>query len=362
MRTYKKWTLITISLSVIALSVIASVNYVVDPYGVYHYSGKSFNYNKIIESDPYLIKTFQSKKVQPETIVLGTSRAMRINPPAVKRITGNRAYNLGLSAATPYINYKYLEYAIKVDKNLNTIFLGLDFEVFNSNFSNHANYVERRLNSPLYMQDLLATLLSDKALIDSGKVVIDNINHTTRFTEHRFIGDGSFDETFVFPPNFNQATLQVIPTAFQISSDSMNYIKKIKELCDQYHLKLYIYISPVHAILLETYWQNEIWDSFEEWKRQLVNIATIWDFSGYHEISMSSLNESENYNDLSHFSNKIGDLILYRMLAEETNKVPAYFGVRITPDNIEDHLKKLRTDRNQWPERNENMFNLLDHY
>ncbi|WP_337098217.1 hypothetical protein [Paenibacillus sp. YIM B09110] len=362
MTTYKKWTLITLSITVIALSAIASVNYVVDPYGIYHYSGKSFNYQKSIDSDPYIIKAFQSKKVQPEAIVLGTSRAMRLNPPIIERMTGNSAYNLGLAAATPYINFKYLEYAIKVDKNLKTVFLGLDFEVFNSNFQNHANYDEGRLTSPLYMQDLLVTLLSDKALIDSGKVVIDNINHTTRFTEHRYLGDGSFDETFVFPPNTNQATLQVIPTNFQLSSTSMNYIQKIKELCDQYHLNLYIYISPIHAIILDTYWQNGIWNSFEEWKRQLAGITPIWDFSGYHEISMSSLNQSETYNDLSHFSKKIGDLILNRMLDKKTNNLPAYFGIRITPDNIEEHLKKLRSDREQWPERDENMFELLDRY
>lgn len=362
MKSYKKWTILTLSLTAFTLFSVAVINYVVDPYGIYHFSGHSYNYNKIIDSDPYRSKAFQVKKYQPEAIVLGTSRAMRLNPPFIESLTGEPAYNVGLSAATPYIEFKYLEYAIKVDKNLKTVYLGLDFEVFQNDYPTHANYDEQRLTSFFYIQDLFATLLSENALKDSRKVLLDNINNTANYTEHRYLGDGSFDETLVYPPNTNESTLGIMPTTFQLSSSSMLYIEKIKELCEQNGLKLYIYISPVHAIILETYWQNNLWDQFEDWKRQLVDIAPVWDFSGYHEISMSSLKHSESYNDLSHFSKKIGELILCRMLNKEADRVPAYFGVYITPDNIEEHLDKLRKNREQWSERDKNMLEVVAVY
>lgn len=362
MKTYKTWTCLTLSLIIFVLGIIATANYIIDPYGMYHYSGKSFNYNKIIDSDPYLIKTFQSRKYQPEAIVLGTSRAMRLDPPIIKDLTGEDAYNLGLSAAAPYINYKYLEYAIKVNPNLKTVYLGLDFEVFDANHVNHANYDEERLESPFYMKDWFSTLLSENAIKDSYKVITDNLHQTSTFTEHRYLGDGSFDETLVYPPNTNQQTLHMIPTTLQLSSDHLQYINQIKELCDNNYLDLYMYISPVHAIILETYWQNDLWSTFEDWKRQLVEIAPVWDFSGYHDISMSSLQQSDNYNDLSHFSKKVGNLILYRMLQQQTDRVPAYFGVYLTPEHIEHHLEHLRANRNLWSDRDKNLLEVLDHY
>lgn len=362
MKSYKKWTTITLSLTALALFTVAAINYVIDPYGIYHFSGHSYNYNKIIDSDPYRSKAFQVKKYQPEAIVLGTSRAMRLNPPSIESLTGENAYNIGLSAATPYIDFKYLEYAIKVDKNLKTVYLGLDFEVFEKNYLPHANYDEQRLTSFLYTQDLFATLLSESALKDSRKVVMDNINNTSNYTEHRYLGDGSFDETLVYPPNTNESTLHVMPASFQLSSDSMLYIEKMKELCEQNDLSLYIYISPVHAIILETFWQNNLWNEYENWKRQLVDIAPVWDFSGYHEISMSSLKKEGSYNDLSHFSKKMGDLMLYRMLNKEIDNVPSYFGVYITSDNIEEHLNNLRVNREQWSERDKNMFEVVASY
>lgn len=362
MTTYKKWTLFTLSLTVFVLFIIAAVNYVIDPYGFYHFSGKRYNYQKSTTSDPYQFKAYQSKKYHPETIVLGTSRAMRLNPPEIKSLTDENAYNLGLPAATPYIDLKYLEYMIKVDKNLHTVFLGLDFEVFDKSYLNHASFDEKRLDSSFYTQDIFATLLSEKTLKDSRKVIIDNLNKTTTYTENRYLGDGSFDETLVYPPNINENTLQSYPATSQLSLDSMLYIKKIKDLCEQNNLKLYIYISPIHAILLETFWQNNLWNDFEEWKRQLVDITPIWDFSGYHDISMSSLHNKEYYNDLSHFSKETGNLMLYRMLHKEITKVPSYFGVYMTSENIEQHLNDLRLNREHWDEKNKNMFEVVSSY
>lgn len=362
MRNHKKWTIFTFSFATLLLLAIAAVNYVIDPYGIYHFSGKSYNYQKVKDSDPYLFKAYHIKKYQPEAVVLGTSRAMRLNPPLIESLTGEQTYNLGLSAATAYIDLEYLKYVVKVDNNLKSVFLGLDFEVFAEQYPTHANFNKNRLHSSFYTEDLFASLLSEKSLKDSRKVVMENLNKATTYTEHRYLGDGSFDETIIYPPNANQDTLQLMPTTYELSSDSMLYISQLKQLCDQNNLKLYIYISPVHAIVLETYWQNQLWSKFEDWKRQLVAISPVWDFSGYHQISMSSLKKEKNYNDLSHFSKKVGNLILYRMLDKNISEVPSYFGTYLTPENIEDHLKNLRLGRQGWSEHDKNMFEIVDFY
>ncbi|RTE08146.1 hypothetical protein [Paenibacillus whitsoniae] len=359
MREYKIWVINTLSITVLILVVIAVFNFCVDPYGYYRFSTGMFNYQKSKFSDPYQFKAYQLKEDDPEAIVLGTSRAMRLNPPRIRALSGETAYNLGLSGSSPYIELKYLEYAIKVDKNLKTVYLGLDFEVFDKKYLNHASFDERRLRSSFYLQDMFLTLLSSTTMKESLHVLQDNIRRTTQYTENRYLPDGSFDETLNFPKDNNRSTLQMISTTFSLSTASMDDINKVREICDQNHLKLYVYISPVHAILLETFWQSNLWGEYENWKRKLVEIMPVWDFSGYHEISMSSLQNHENYNNLSHFSKKVGDFILFRMLNKETDKVPNYFGVLLTKDNIEHHLEELRIDRNQWPDRDKNMYEIM---
>ncbi|MNJ67597.1 hypothetical protein D3C77_637830 [compost metagenome] len=54
--------------------------------------------------------------------------------------------------------------------------------------------------------------------------------------------------------------------------------------------------------------------------------------------------------------------MLYRMLNKEIDNVPSYFGVYITSDNIEEHLNNLRVNREQWSERDKNMFEVVASY
>ncbi|MHA6483022.1 hypothetical protein ACX1C1_14080 [Paenibacillus sp. strain BS8-2] len=331
-------------ISILVITLLATITYFVDPYGLYHYSRINYNKNRHLNSDPYMFKTYHVKWYQPEAIVLGTSRAMRLDPVTIKSLTGQEAYNLGLPAATTEIMYHYLKHSISVNKQIKTVYVGLDFEVFESGYLNHANYKEERLTS-MYFKDYIATLSSKNALVDSYNVVKDNIYHTNRYTENRYLSDGSFDETFVYSLGNDEATIDMLPISFELSNTSMMYIKKIKEICEQNRISLYVYISPVHAKILEFFWEHGLWEEYESWKKQLTEIIPIWDFSGFNEISTSAFNKGEFYNDLSHFSKKVGNFILYKMLDVENDEVPNFFGTLLNSDMIDEHLENMRFSR-----------------
>lgn len=67
----------------------------------------------------------------------------------------------------------------------------------------------------------------------------------------------------------------------------------------------------------------------------------------------------ENYADSSHYAKPVGDLVLNRILGYQENKVPADFGILITPENIESHLAKIRADREEWVKNNPNELKLV---
>jgi len=362
MLSHKKWVVLVVILMSIMLISISTINYVVDPYGIYFDEGQSYNSKKLKNRDTYLFKVYQLNRSKPEAIVLGTSRSMRLNPSLIESITGKKAYNLGLYGSSPYIQYKYLEYALKVSPNLKSVIIGLDYHVFNKSANLHANYVEQRLSSPFYLKDYFSTLLSKQALIGSYNVLVDNLNGTDYYTSTEMLGDGTFDERYIFPDTENQLTLRRSRLDYQLSDHAFDYIAKIKELCEKHNIKLYMYTSPLHAIVLETHWQMDEWKNYEEWLRQLVIISPVWDFSGFHDISMSSLIHDDYYNDLSHFSKKVGNYILYRMLDTNLEEVPSYFGVQVTQSNIDEHITQLRLSREQWSERDKNMPDIADRY
>ena len=92
----------------------------------------------------------------------------------------------------------------------------------------------------------------------------------------------------------------------------------------------------------------------------MIKITPVWDFSGYNSITTESISERmDNYIDNSHYSPKTGDLVLGRILSFQTEKIPEYFGILLTSDNIESHLKQIRLDGEIWRKENPVEVNLV---
>lgn len=74
-------------------------------------------------------------------------------------------------------------------------------------------------------------------------------------------------------------------TQYKLSEDRFNDFKKIVEFCRQNNIELIVFISPSHATQWEALRVTDRWDSFEEWKRKMVAITPVWDFSGYNSVT-----------------------------------------------------------------------------
>jgi hypothetical protein len=106
-----------------------------------------------------------------------------------------------------------------------------------------------------------------------------------------------------------------------------------------------------------------LWSAFEDWKRQVVKITPIWDFSGYNSITSEPISDDmQNYLESSHYQEHIGNLVLNRMLNHEINKVPGDFGTLVTVENIEPQLAKIRAGREKWAKQNPDMVKLVERW
>ena len=78
-------------------------------------------------------------------------------------------------------------------------------------------------------------------------------------------------------------------------------------------------------------------DDFEHFKRALVKITNYIDFTGHNSITTNK----DNYWDSSHLRVEVTKPLMARVFNDQAH-APKDFGVLVTKENIETHLKNLR--------------------
>jgi hypothetical protein len=83
-----------------------------------------------------------------------------------------------------------------------------------------------------------------------------------------------------------------------------------------------------------------------------VSHVQLWDFSGYNAISVEPVPESADrttatrwYWEAGHFKQELGDVMLHRMFAEPDRLADAAIGVKLTPENVEQEIQRIRQQR-----------------
>ena len=130
----------------------------------------------------------------------------------------------------------------------------------------------------------------------------------------------------------------------------------------------------MHARYLELLHFSGLWDESEQWLRTLLRIVQedamrhpdkrpveLWDFSGYNTITTERVPPPGDlqttmiyYWETSHYKKAAGDLILDRIFgyAAPDRGLPEDFGVRLDPEHIEEHLARVRSQREIYRRQN----------
>lgn len=338
---------------------ITVFNALVDPYGVLNSPDLSVTEEKVLKGKGHtrLFKAVDIKRMKPMAILLGTSRAERGLDPKHPVFADNQpAYNLALPGANQYEVMRYFEHAIANQPDLKQVVIGIDFFMFNQFNPNKPDFSEHRLEKTrITPADVFNTTFSIDAMRSSLLTVVSNIGN---FGSESYRYDGAW----IVPSNQNsETTLRRMLAAdlretyddYQLSPEALDHFREIIETCRQRNIDVKVFISPTHATQREAVRVAGLWSAFENWKREIVKITPVWDFSGYNSITAEAIShEMENYLDSSHYTQEVGNLVLNRLFDYNNESVPADFGVWITPQNVEAHLRQIRTDRQRWASQN----------
>lgn len=378
-KKYRKWSISVVILCLVLIISIVTLNYVVNPYNVFNSpTFKGFNEQKI-DSKEYLLKTKVITNKKPDTIFLGSSRTrLGLDPSYYQNIVGEEAYNLGLSSATMYIQLKYLEYAFKNNSSLKRVIIGLDFEAFNQYGTNPSSFTEKRLLANHWNKDdLISNLFTKQALNDSIHVIQENMKQISILTQDSFLEDGSHNEQVLldnhqkllneghnrFYEHLQEYLVnEQLLAKYKLSNKNIDYFKQLVNLCKENEFELIVFIQPSHALQWTGIEQLGLWNQLEQWKKEIVQIVPVWDFSGYNSITTTSTENFNTYSDQSHYRKKVGNLILQRILQIEAENTPTDFGVYLTDTNIQSHLGTIRADRDIWMENNSDIIQMIDQF
>jgi hypothetical protein len=399
-----RYLVITFATATALLAAVVGFNAVVDPLGMY-VSGvhKPAIYNRV-----RLLKAYETRRVQPESIVLGTSRVhLGISPnhPGWKN-RYQRRYNLAFDGATTKEMYAYLKHADAVG-NLRHVMLGLDtYHLTASPASLRPDFDlsilmdERQVLNPVRM------LLADLKLLSSYSTMKESIHllQTDRRQPVWYAPNGQrlgevyfrrpaenfvtcgprcyFDEIDKLEVSFKLdwkvpqkkvPTIQSGPPAGQDPITSLGYIEKIIEYCRSNDIELVVFLTPAHVHQLELDAATGNWWSVENGKRKILELLArdarkhnnkdaiaLYDFANYNRVTMEPLPargshfEMRYYWDSSHFKEVVGDMVLERLLQTgiQAQSQADDFGIKLDAGNIDDMITRLRSRQQEYRRHN----------
>ena len=369
-RCFNQWLCLSTLLGVIG---VGGFNAVVDPYGVLG-SPTTTSFNRLKPKQINHVRLFKAAeitRIKPTAVLMGSSRVdIGLDPSHPQLAQFDSAYNVGLSGANMHEVRQYFEHAIANQPDLELAVIGLDFFMFNTYKTDEIDFSLQRLQRQhVAPKDMFNVTLSVDALESS----IDTIGFNLRPSPLSLYSDtGQRYDFKATPPDrekeFVQMTTRLLEREgyylkYELSESFLDELQTVVDLAKANDIELKLFISPAHATLTESLRMKGLWRDYEEWKQAVVAIAPVWDFSGYNSITTEALsNEMRYYVDSSHYSTKVGNMILSRLLSETppsnaqggtvasatAGTIPNDFGIWLTPENVDEQSDRIANARIEW--------------
>jgi hypothetical protein len=359
MKKYKRYNFLFLTITVLGVSGFGCVNAAIDPYGIMN-APKIQGLNDLKPRQFANVRLFKAIDVieqRPKTILLGSSRSDWGLDPGHPAFVAKPVYNLGLVGPNMYEVRRYFEHALANQPDLKQVVLGLDFFMFNQYKVNSVDFDEKRLGQRfIRLEDLLKTTLSTDALNASIETIEASFQSDASYlytsSGKRFVYGGKLKESM--RTRFETSIAEYLNTEgyykrFKLSQAFLADLRTLVEVCKARNIDLKVFISPSHAMQSEALRKAGLWSEFEAWKREVVKITPVWDFSGYNSVTTEPVSDRmTNFWDSSHYRKEVGDLVLNRLFAHALEQVPDDFGVLLTTETVESGLAQTVTGRAAW--------------
>ena len=382
---YQRYLRLVAALIGAAAALVAGFNWLIDPFSVFgapRVRGLNADKPDFIEH-LRLTNAYAPYRLKPNCVIIGTSRTGRGLSPAHPGFRGERCYNIALPAIGAYEMLRYFQHAHAI-RPLRRAVLALDFRVFHSAPNESGAFSEARLPvdangapSPGHLAavatDGAASLLSTAALIASARTVrmqgwpLVSLAEDGQWVSRSDRGDYA-DGFKAYTANTFKRFDEYKRAPFDLEQAAAP-LREILRIAHRDRIDLRLLVSPSHAWHWEAMRMAGLSDRFEEIKRLLVRLNEeearraggapfpLWDFSGSdgpnaEEVPLAGqVGRMQWYWESVHYKPALGDRVLSVVLDHPDRSEGAAFGTALTPENLEEHLSRLRLSADRFAAR-----------
>lgn len=360
--TTRKWWILTIAGVLAAFAVVAALNFLTDPFGVFgdrvmDWYGYNITNNPRVAKFGYLDGNYE----QYNGYILGSSKSSSISPDQLNRYyEGASFYNLMMYGA----NFAHMEesmYYVIDNYGARHIVLSLGlselleygYETSDEKQQFHAEvsgdplipfYAKYLFLNPSYGLGKFISSLSDDMKPKPTSVDVfeleTGVYDRSRDDAEMTVNIEGYKNTYS-PANFGFDNDYYVANLIDIDF-AVSIVRRMKEYCDERGVTFEFFITPNYesdaytfsADALRAYWTG------------LADIQSFWNFSGYTNVSY----DPRYFYDYMHFRTITGEFVLGTVYDDPDVYRPEGFGSYFTAENVaelsEMHLRRAPGNEN----------------
>lgn len=331
-----RWISVFMAVSILCVTTVLTVNFLVDPFGSRDWIVEK-KYKPIVKerSEKYNTIFNQNNLKHFDCLILGSSRAMKIDPSSNPEI--GECYNFAVSMASNHEKLFILTEWLKYKKP-SALYMGVDFLNFHRDVEHPDQAIESRFthgNEGNYLSHYafkMAVKSLKNSITNKPETFFEPNGSINYSRDDQKIAAGTFDFSQKKYQKFANSIYKerFVDLPYVYTSKSLEDLRKIKHLCDKYHIKLIVFIPPEQIEATKKIITNpELYQHYKHYKRDIVTLfGTVYDFSG----GWPENKNQKNFYDVWHYRSLLGDKMVDKFYGKNT------FGTIITQDNISNHL------------------------
>jgi hypothetical protein len=340
MNGYKRFLFIFFAISFLFLGSMASFNYFIDPLWTFGHSHRFNDVQMIIDERQQKTNRMYFQPFHYDTLILGSSRTTLINQ---EDFTGMNAFNYAVSNMSIREYDSFLEFAKQQNgEDFKNVIIGVDFfksSIKESQTPASIDEYVRQTKEPFYRwKNLLSYevyeyskrnyLMSKDNIIAATRIY--KRDNTSKLQKINYLTARKQTSAKI-----NKFRKEFYGDVYQYNPHYKDYLQILKK--KNPNTRFIVFTTPISQPLFHALVEEGRLEDYKRWIRDLVDVfGGIYNFMYPNSIT----NNMQNYIDGHHFYPEIGTKIAHRIIGK-TEDVPKDFGVYVTKENVEEHLKEV---------------------
>ena len=342
-----KWFMTFIASLLIAGVILISFNYIIDPFGVFGDRFlKWYSYDMVNNPRVAKIAYLDQYHENYDSYIIGGSKSSSLSPELLNEYYGDANFYSMMMYGGDFYDYEKTMYYLIDNYKVKNIIIHMSMHEID-----HYNAPDGAINT-----ELSAKVTGESLFKFYAKYLTLNLKYSFKKIEGLFRREidpfqyseilpksgvynkvkrdaeelGTLEEFLEKYPEFNWALPKVSGSSIDQNVASL---KRMKEYAEERDITFTFISAPTYYKEMDKYNKKDIIDY---WKK-ISSVTDFWDFTGYNSLSY----DARNFYDRMHYRNGLGELVLARIFNDSNKDVPEDFGHYTTVDNVNEYLKKL---------------------